>query len=92
MVQVLVRVPDWLLNSPAASILDCSKDTGKWVYHGIFHEELEPVSCQHDTATTPVAMFKVKKEGKTQAGLGKCYICKKAHWLLKEDSHDSRPY
>lgn len=92
MVQVLIRVPTWLLNSPAAAILNCSKDTDDWVYHGIFHEKLEPVSCQHETTTAPVAMFDVKEGGKVRAGLGKCHICKKVHWLLQEDSHDSRPH
>ncbi|MEN6389129.1 MAG: hypothetical protein ABFD04_01850 [Syntrophomonas sp.] len=92
MVQAHLRVPEWLLNGPAVAVLNCSKDTGDWVYHGIFHEELEPVSCQHETTTEPVAMFEVKRDDKLQAGLGKCHICQKVHWLLQEDSHDSRPH
>lgn len=92
MVKVLVRVPQWLLKSPAAVLLDCSKEPGDWVYHGIFREEMNPVSCQHETTTEPVAMFEVTRDGKVQAGLGKCHTCKTVHWLLQEESHDSRPH
>lgn len=36
------------------------------------------------TTTEAVAMFEMKRDGKVRAGLGKCHICPKVHWLHKK--------
>lgn len=91
MVLLSVKAPDWLLNSQAASILECSKNPDDWVYHGHYKDELRPLPCQHDTIMVPVAAFEVKNQGRWMAGIGKCGLCKKVHWLLKEENQGKIP-
>lgn len=76
--------PEWLINSPACDIINCSKDQNDWVYHGSHQGQATPVICQHGADQEVVTMFEVVNQGQPRADIGKCPVCGHVHWITKD--------